>query len=73
MKSFEKQFIDIVLHGKVWSKKKNSVFYLIIGIGAKKKGSGYIYVTVTFFKSCISSLFNIFRVAKNFIIFIINP
>ena len=38
-----------------------------------KKGSGYIYVTVTFFKSCVSSFFNIFRVAKKFINFIINP
>ena len=37
-------------------------------------GSGYIYVTVTFFKSRVSSFFNIFRVAKKFIInFIINP
>ena len=36
-------------------------------------GSGYIYVTVTFFKSRVSSFFNVFRVAKNFINFIINP
>ena len=36
------------------------------------KGSGYIYVTVTFFKSRVS-FFNIFRVAKKFINFIINP
>ena len=37
------------------------------------KGSGYIYVTVTFLKSRISSFFNIFKVAKKFIDFIINP
>ena len=35
--------------------------------------SGYIYVTVTFFKSHVSSFFNIFRFAKKFINFIINP
>ena len=29
-------------------------------------GSGYIYVTVTFFKSRVSSFFNFFRVAKKF-------
>ena len=38
-----------------------------------EKGSGYIYVTVTFFKSRISSFFNIFRVANKSINFIINP
>ena len=41
-------------------------------IAALIKGSGYIYVTVTFFKSRVSSFFNIFRVAKKFINFIIN-
>ena len=37
------------------------------------KGSGCIYVTVTFFKSRVSSFFNIFGVAKKFINFIIDP
>ena len=36
-------------------------------------GSGYIYMTLTFFKSRVSSFFNIFRVAKKFINFDINP
>ena len=61
IKHFQSVFTDLLkFHGF----RYNNRFF---------KASGYIYVTVTFFKSRVSSFFNIFRVAKKFINSIINP
>ena len=60
-------FIHIIGHYVLVSK---IYIKIIFQVYAKKIGSGYIYMTMIFFKSRVSSFFNIFRVAKKFINFI---
>ena len=58
------------------SSAKSANIYSAAATSAKNTfhyGSGYIYVTVTFFKYRISSFFNIFRAANKSINFIIKP